>query len=106
LYTLDSTGDVGRYTSIAIGSDGLGLIAYYANTNSDLKIAHCSNVDCSSADIYTLDSLGSAGWYPSLAIGADGLGLISYSAAADYYEFNLKTAHCSNEFCLPINWEH
>jgi len=106
LYTLDSTGNIGQYTSIAIGSDGLGLITYFDDTNDDLKIAHCSNINCSSADIYTLDSLGSAGWYPSLAIGADGLGLISYSAAADYIEYNLKTAHCSNEFCLPINWEH
>jgi hypothetical protein len=41
--TLDSTGNVGRFTSITIGADGLGLISYYDFTNGDLKVAHLSN---------------------------------------------------------------
>jgi hypothetical protein len=40
---LDTAGDVGSYASLAIGADGLGLIAYYDQTNGDLKAAHCSN---------------------------------------------------------------
>lgn len=56
--TLDSVGDVGYYTSIAIGADGLGLISYYDNTNHELKVAHCVNAACSSATTATLDSAG------------------------------------------------
>jgi hypothetical protein len=43
---LDTAGDVGQYTAITIGDDGLGLISYYDATSGDLKVAHCSNVLC------------------------------------------------------------
>ncbi|HET9317533.1 MAG TPA: hypothetical protein VFQ51_18215, partial [Vicinamibacteria bacterium] len=42
---IDSSGYVGAYSSVAIGTDGLGLISYYDATNSALKVAHCSNVE-------------------------------------------------------------
>jgi hypothetical protein len=44
--TLDSDGDVGSYTSITIGADGLPIISYYDTTNDDLKVARCSNALC------------------------------------------------------------
>jgi hypothetical protein len=44
--TVDSAGDIGRWASITIGADGLGLISYLALTNSDLKVFRCSNVTC------------------------------------------------------------
>jgi hypothetical protein len=94
--TLDSTGTVGWFTSITIGADGLGLISYLDVTNADLKVAHCSNVQCSSANYYTLDSGGLVGHYTSITLGADGLGLISYY---DNTNYDLKVAHCSNAFC-------
>jgi hypothetical protein len=31
---------VSVHTSIAIGTDGLGLISYFDETNADLKFAH------------------------------------------------------------------
>jgi len=43
---LDSTGVVGNYSSITIGTDGLALISYYDNTFGDLRVAHCANVTC------------------------------------------------------------
>src|SRR5262245_24386341 len=77
--TIDSTGTVGWFTSMAIGADGLPLISYYANAPAfDLKVAHCNDMACSSASAATLDSVGDVGQYTSVAIGADGLGLISY----------------------------
>jgi len=34
--TLDSTGDVGQFTSVTMGTDGLGLISYHDVTNRTL----------------------------------------------------------------------
>jgi hypothetical protein len=95
---LDSTGTVGLYTSVTIGADGLGLISYYDGTNLDMKVAHCSNVACTTATNASLDSAGTVGLYTSVTIGADGLGLISYY---DSTTRHLKVAHCDNGFCIP-----
>jgi hypothetical protein len=99
--TLDETGKVGRYSSVTIGADGLGLISYYDLTNDDLKVAHCSNTNCTAATLVTVDSTGDVGWYTSITIGADGLGLISYRDATINQSNDLKVAHCENAFCAP-----
>ncbi len=92
----DSTGTVGRYSSIAIGADGLGLISYYDVSNGDLKVAHCIDARCTGATLSTIDAGGDVGQYTSIAIGADGLGLISYY---DVTNANLRVAHCDNLAC-------
>ncbi len=46
LTTVDSGGDVGYYTSIAIGVDGFPVVSYWDSTNNDLKVAHCGNALC------------------------------------------------------------
>ena len=94
---LDSIGSVGRYTSITIGADGLGLISYQDLTTQDLKVAHCSDAECTSATITTLDSTGGVGSYTAITTGADGLGLISYYD--DFPNGDLKVAHCGNAAC-------
>jgi hypothetical protein len=98
---VDSDGNVGIATSIAIGSDGLPVIAYHDETKGALKIAKCKENACSSpADITIVDSAGHVGLYPSLAIGTDGLPIISY-----YNETNqdLKIAKCLNQKCSSFN---
>ena len=82
---------------MTIGADGLGLISYYDFDNGDLKVAHCSDVACTSATLTTLDSAGNVGNTTALTIGADGLGLISYY---DQSNTNLKVAHCVSVFCI------
>jgi hypothetical protein len=80
-HALDTTGDTGYHTAIAIGADGLGIISY--NGVGGLKVAHCVDADCASADISpVLDPVGGS---TSIAIGSDGLALISYvnGAAGD-----------------------
>lgn len=94
--TLDGADDVGEFTSIAIGADGLGLIGYADATNADFKVAHCVDVLCTTATTAVLDSAGSVGPNTSVAIGTDGLGLISYAATSTW---DLKVAHCDNAIC-------
>jgi hypothetical protein len=101
LTTVDSTGDVGKYSSIAIGMDGLPVISYYDDApNYDLKVAHCEDVACTgTATITTLDNTASSvGQYSSIAVGIDGLPIISYYALTPLNNF-LKVAHCTNVAC-------
>ena len=43
---VDSVGEVGQYTAIAIGTDGLPVMSYYDFTNANLKVAKCINAAC------------------------------------------------------------
>lgn len=85
--TVDSSGDVGMYNSIAIyeseGSISIG-IAYYDATNGALKFASgpCSRSGCS-LDTHTIDIGNPAisvykGRYASLGFGHDGIPHIAY----------------------------
>jgi len=99
--TVDIAGNVGRYTSIAIGTDGNPVISYWDVTNFDLKVAHCGNTSCSSGNIITtVDSNEIIGLYTSIAIGTDGNPVISYF---DSTNGNLKVAHCGNQSCSTGN---
>jgi len=89
--------DVGRYSAVTIGADGLGLISYYDATNGDLKVAHCNDTACATAAVNTLDSTGDVALEDTaVTIGADGLGLISYHDATND---DLKVAHCDTSVC-------
>lgn len=95
--TVDSTDvDDGEGTSITVGSDGFGLISYYDNSNHDLKIAHCNDLDCSTSSIYKADETGDVGRYSSITTGSDGLGIVSYY---DHTNIDLKVAHCEDQNC-------
>ena len=105
LSLLDSNaGFVGEYSSIAVGADGLGLIAYNDRDRGWLKVAHCEDVACTRATLATVDDGapqvphfgGYVGARPSVMIGPDGLGLISYQ---DQPVGNLRLAHCADVAC-------
>jgi len=71
--------DVGRWSAVTIGADGLPLISYYDSDNKDLKVAHCSNTTCTGTpQINTIDSTGDVGWHTAIAAGIDGQAWISY----------------------------
>lgn len=101
LTTLDSSGSVGKYTSITIGSDGLGLISYqdYNSGLPTLKVAHCSNVACTTATKTTVDGSSGiyVGFWTSIAIGTDGLGVIAHANFGPTP--GLVVTHCSNVAC-------
>jgi ELWxxDGT repeat protein len=78
--TVDSNGDVGRYTSIAIDSNDALHISYRDSTNDDLKYATCSS-SCTSASAWTnstIDSVGNVGSRTSIAIDSNDAVHISY----------------------------
>jgi len=85
LATVDSTNDVGRYSSIAIGTDGYPVISYYDASNGALKLAACNSADCTSIapTILMIASTGNdEGKYSSIAIGIDGPNIAYYDATA------------------------
>lgn len=47
--TLDSTGTVGEFSSVALRTDGLPVIAYLDRTNAALKLIACGTPDCADA---------------------------------------------------------
>ncbi len=103
--TLDTLDWSGEYSSITIGADGLGLISYYDEGdgyNSYLKVAHCDDIDCTSATLSVIDNRLYAGIYNSITIGVDGLGLISYYDS-DTGNYNLMVAHCDNIDCTSAS---
>ena len=98
LHTLDSAGDVGNYSSITIGSDGLPIVSYQAV--GGLKAAHCIDISCSSADQHILDTSVNGDQYTSITIGSDGLPIVSYY---DNTSDDLKVVHCTDLVCSATN---
>jgi len=98
---IDSGGDVGLYTSVAINNLGNPVVSYYDVTNSDLKVAVCGNPTCSSGVTpITLDSAGIVGQYSSVVINSLGNPVISYY---DLSNGDLKLVACGNVTCTGGN---
>ncbi len=89
-------GNVGKFTSIAIGTDGLAIISHYDATNKDLRVFHCADTACTSGTGTAVDTGGDVGQYTSIAIGADGMPMISYFDATN---LDLKVFHCADTAC-------
>jgi hypothetical protein len=94
--TIDSTGVVGLFTSIAIGIDGNPVISYWEGTNTSLKVAACNNPTCTTSTNTTIDSAGVVGTDSSITIGTNGNPIISYW---DDTNGDLKVAACLNPTC-------
>ena len=100
--TLDSDGDVGQYTSIAIDWVGDPIISYYKSLGfqSALKITHCADPDCTpNAQVTTrrVDVGGDVGLYSSITATADTLPLVSHYNGSNG---NLRITRGSDLACL------
>ena len=76
--TLETGGDVGWYTSVAIGANGNPIISHRDNTNDDLELYVCADATCTTGTNQTLEENGDVGNYTSVAIGANGNPIISH----------------------------
>jgi hypothetical protein len=80
---VDSVGDVGRYSSIAVDDQTVPRIVYYDATRGDLKYAVKRAADWDSSWVLSVvDSAGDVGRYASLAVDAAGKEHVSYYDAA------------------------
>jgi LPXTG-site transpeptidase (sortase) family protein len=99
--TVDSAGDVGWWTSLALNNSGYPVIGYYDATNQDLKVAICGNITCTSGTaITTVDNVGDVGIFASLALNSNGFPVISYF---DETNQDLKVVVCGNTTCTSGN---
>ena len=93
---------VGGTTSIAIGADGLPVVAHLDATVGDLRVTHCGDATCSSGNVSTTvdDSANVVGIDPGVGIGTDGRPMISHWDAS---AGTLKVTHCGNAACTSGN---
>lgn len=95
---MDDGLSTGLYTSIALGSDGNPLIAYYDDDAGALRVADCAEATCRTGTVITTvdDSSAAVGLYTSLVLGADGNPVIAY---VDAIQDDLKVANCADPAC-------
>ncbi len=98
-YTIDSTGNVGNFSSIIVASEAYVVIAHTDLANWDLRVSYFSIVDLTTKGTTVLDSTGNTGLSPSVTLGVDGLPVISY---IDLTDSQLRVAHCTNLICTTF----
>jgi len=84
--------------SMALGPDGFARFSYTDNTNGNLRLARCSDIDCTSPIITTVDATNN---YPGYAgnkiiMGSDGFPRI---AAVDNNTYMLRLYRCTDADC-------
>jgi PKD repeat protein len=79
--TVDSNGDVGPYSSLALDKNNYPHISYYNQSGHNLKYAKWTG---SSWSIETVDSNGDVGYYTSIALDKNNYPHISYYDTINY----------------------
>jgi hypothetical protein len=99
-------GGTGR-TEVAIGGDGLPLVAYVNGAiglaNGRLRVAHCEDLACGTT---TISELGDAYGAAALRIGGDGLGTVAWSVRTIEFlglSTGVEVRHCDNAACTSAS---
>jgi hypothetical protein len=91
----------GDWVSLAVGPDGLPVLAYQATFSQWLRVAKCGDAFCGAGNVLTtVDGSGFAGGHISIAVPADGRPVISYRDAGVNA---VKVAKCGNAACSAGN---
>jgi hypothetical protein len=88
----------GSEPTLAIGSDGLPVIAHRDVTNDALVMDRCIDIVCSDSVRITLDSETLNSTFVSVTVGADGLPIIAYR---DEINDVLDVLACGSVSCSP-----
>jgi hypothetical protein len=95
--TLVTEGNVGSHSSIAIGIDGVPVIAHHDFSNGTLVLSRCTSAACTAASPpLVLDNAGTVGRFNSVAIAENGVPIVStYDAGSG----DLHLARCTTPTC-------
>lgn len=98
---IDAPGDVGKYSALAVPSDGKPVVAYYDVDKTNLKILKCGDAQCLAGNSVTAaDSIGDVGSHASIALASDGLPLVAYVDAGKHL---VKVMKCGDAACSAGN---
>ena len=92
--------DSGSGASITVGADGFPILSY-RSAASDLRVYHCTALDCSSGSSFLVEDLFPASTSDedtSIAIGIDGLPILSYRTDNGVFS-TLWAYHCDSIDC-------
>lgn len=92
--------NAGQYSSLAFGSDGLPVMAYYDAGATSLAITHCADLLCRTSTTTRIAASKVAGEHTAIAIGRDGLPIVSYY---DRTNHTLAVTHCGTVTCAAGN---
>jgi hypothetical protein len=93
----------GTFSQMAIGNDGLPIIAFVDGTTNKIDVTKCGNETCSSGNTVTtaLSSLATADFI-GLAIPSDGKPIIAYHPTTTS---GLRAIKCANTSCTSASSE-
>ncbi len=99
LTTVDSSADVGKWSSIKVDGVGRAHISYFDDTNNELRYAYYNG---SSWDHIMVDTTGTSGWGTSIDVDSNNYPRIAYY---DSSGLDLRYAYCdANCGDATINW--